>query len=216
MNKKLKRLLGVILAMTFSFSLIACSNSNTGEKNKKEVKKVEAMSKENKEIKNDTNKEFEDKDAEKKLNKKEKEEKKNNEVNDKQYKLYFADEQCEKLVAEERIIDDATPKKVLEELLKGPKTKNLFPSINTDIKINTVTIKDNVATVDFDESVLGRIAGSTGESLAMYGISNTFILNKQLNVEKVAFTLNNKPMESLGGHVILEGPIGANESLIKK
>lgn len=210
MNKKLKRLLGVILAMTFSFSLIACSNSNTGEKNKKEVKKVEAMSKENKEIKNDTSKEFQ----EKNLNKKEIEE--NNKVNDKQYKLYFADEQCEKLVAEERSIDDATPKKVLEELLKGPRTKNLFPSINTDIKINTVTIKDNVATVDFDESVLGRIAGSTGESLAMYGISNTFILNKQLNVQKVAFTLNNKPMESLGGHVILEGPIGANESLIKK
>lgn len=132
------------------------------------------------------------------------------------FNLYFGDSEAEHLVAEVRKIENADAKKVLEELILGPTEKDIYMVIDKTVKVNSVTIKDKVANVDFDNSILGKVSGSAGETMALYGISNTLILNTQLGIEKVTFSVNKDPMDTLGGHIILDKPVGSNTSIIKK
>ena len=39
-------------------------------------------------------------------------------------------------------------KKVLEELIKGPQNKELYPTLPSSTKVNSVVVKDKLATVD--------------------------------------------------------------------
>ncbi|WP_142414723.1 GerMN domain-containing protein [Hathewaya massiliensis] len=202
--KKFFRSLSVFLIIgIMGFSLGACANKEQGKENKTAV---------NKEVASDKKEETKDQPTSENENKEDKtksEEKKT-------VKLYFADENVMYLVEEEREIADFSANTVVQELLKGPSTKGFNRTLDENIKVKSVEVKDEIAYVDFDENVKGKIAGSTGETMALYSISNSLILNKDLGVKAVEFRVEGKKVESLGGHIILDKPVKENLELIKK
>lgn len=202
--KKVFRNLSVFLIIgIMGISLGACANKQEGKENKSEV---------NKEVASDKKEETIDQPKSENENK----EDKTKSEDKKTVKLYFADEDVMYLVEEQREIADFSAKAVVEELLKGPSTKGLNRTLDENIKVKSVEVKDEIAYIDFDENVKGKIAGSTGETMALYSISNSLILNKDLGIKAVEFRIDGKKAESLGGHILLEKPVKENLELIKK
>jgi len=78
--------------------------------------------------------------------------------------LFFADDQAEKLVAEEREVKkDQLPAAVVEELIKGSET-GLGRTIPEGTKLLSIQVKDGVAYVDFSQEFKdNHWGGSAGE-----------------------------------------------------
>ncbi|MBQ9135725.1 MAG: GerMN domain-containing protein [Lachnospiraceae bacterium] len=109
-------------------------------------------------------------------------------------KLYFANEEGTGLIATNRTVVYNTnipiEKLVVEELLEGPGQESdgeLFPVINPETKIVSVTVKDNVCYVNFNEVFLTQIYTVTPE-VAIYSIVNS--LEELPNVNKVQISIN--------------------------
>lgn len=108
-------------------------------------------------------------------------------------KLYFANETGDALVATSRTVVYNTniplEKLVVEQLLIGPgETENgIFPTVNPDTKIVSVTVKDRVCYVNFNETFLTQIYTVTPQ-VAIYSIVNS--LQELTNVNKVQITIN--------------------------
>jgi spore germination protein GerM len=103
---------------------------------------------------------------------------------------------CERSYPLDRLVvkTDAPAKAALEELLKGPtageKTQGFFTSINPDTKINSLTIKDGVAKVDFNETLEKAVGGSCRTSAIRAQITQTL---KQFDtVKSVVISINGK------------------------
>lgn len=200
--KKIIRNLSIFLTIGIMvFSLAACTNKDEG-KEKKNAVNNEVASDKKEEVK-DNSKSDSNKDTSKSLEKK-------------MIKLYFADENVMNLVEEQREIEDFSANNIVQELLKGPNTKGFNRTLDENIKVKSVEVKDGIAYVDFDENVKGKIVGSTGETMALYSISNSLILNKDLGVKGVEFRVEGKKVESLGGHILLDKPVKENTEIIKK
>ncbi|WP_242942403.1 GerMN domain-containing protein [Hathewaya proteolytica] len=105
---------------------------------------------------------------------------------------------------------------VLYELFKGAESKELTCVIPKDVKIKSVNVKDNIAYVDFDKSIEGKIQGSCGEIMFTYSIVNTLTLNKSLNISGVKFYVDGNVVESLGGHLDHSEVMEPDLDLIKK
>ena len=117
-------------------------------------------------------------------------------------------------------------KSVIEELIKGPANKELYPTIPSDTKVNYVTIKDNLATVDFSKEIIASVEqiphSSTTEILAIYSIVNT--LTNFEEIKKVKITVEGKDngqidgfyIEDFWGHVGIYETFSRNEEIIGK
>jgi len=82
-------------------------------------------------------------------------------------------------------------KAALEELIKvDPSTPGATRVLPAETKINGISIKDGVATVDFSEEVLQANVGATGEALGIQSIVNT--LTEFPEIEKVSFLVGGK------------------------
>ena len=72
--------------------------------------------------------------------------------------LYFANETGDKLIGVYRTVvynsNISMDKLVVEELLKGPNGKSIYPAINPETRVINVTSKDGVCYVNFDKAFL--------------------------------------------------------------
>ncbi len=108
-------------------------------------------------------------------------------------KLYFANEAGDGLVVTGRTVVYNTniplEKLVLEQLLIGPgETEgDVYPTVNPETKIVSVTVKDNVCYVNFNETFLTQIYTVTPQ-VAIYSIVNS--LQELTSVNKVQITIN--------------------------
>ncbi len=144
--------------------------------------------------------------------------------------LYFADYTDTEayLVKETREITagDDLYKRVLEELIKGPENSNLYPTIPSNVKVNSVKISDNTATVDFSKEIITNFEeiphSSTTEVLAIYSIVDT--LTEFEEIKKVKITIEGKDsgqidglyIEDFWGHVGIYEEFTRNEDIIEK
>lgn len=92
--------------------------------------------------------------------------------------LYFASEDSMYLIPEEREIKYETREElfagVVNGVIEGPVTENLFPVLNPASKIKGVSVKDGIYEVTLDESFVSlNTGGSTKEFMALYSIVNT-------------------------------------------
>ena len=126
------------------------------------------------------------------------------------FQLYFSDSDAMYLEAEEREIVTEDPKAVVEELIKGPKNKNLYRTLPEGLKVLDVEVKDKVAYVNLSKDILEKVQGSTGESFAVYSIVNTLVLNKDLKIDKVQLLVEGKKEDTLAGHIDISSPIDAD------
>ncbi|MCX8016115.1 MAG: GerMN domain-containing protein [Patescibacteria group bacterium] len=108
---------------------------------------------------------------------------------------------CNKVFPVERRIikTQAVAKAALEELLKGPteteKKQGFFTSLNKDIKIQSINIKDGTAFVDFNEQLEFQVGGSCRVAAIRAQISET--LKQFESIKNVIISINGRTEDIL-------------------
>ncbi len=109
-------------------------------------------------------------------------------------KLYFASEDGTSLIATTRTMAYNTnislEKLVVEQLISGPGADvadTVYPTINHNCKIISISVKDGICYVNFDESFLTQSYNVTTD-VAIYSIVNS--LTELTNVNKVQISVN--------------------------
>jgi len=105
--------------------------------------------------------------------------------------LYFTDETGTKLVEATRSVvyntNISMEKLVVEELIKGPNSDTLYPTVNPETKVNNVTVKDGICYVNLNENFLTQMTNVTSE-VTVYSIANSLV--ELPNVNKVQISIN--------------------------
>lgn len=105
--------------------------------------------------------------------------------------LYFTDESGMKLVEANRSVvyntNISMEKLVVEQLIKGPNNEEIYPTINPETKVNSVTVKDGICYVNLNESFLTQMTNVTSE-VTIYSITNSLV--ELSNVNKVQISIN--------------------------
>lgn len=108
---------------------------------------------------------------------------------------------CNKVFSVEResIKIQAVARAALEELLKGPtqkeKTDGYLTSINSGVKIQSLTIENGVAKVDFDETLEKSVGGSCRVAAIRAQITQT--LKQFQTVKQVVISINGRTEDIL-------------------
>ena len=130
--------------------------------------------------------------------------------------LYYADDQSERLVEENRslALEGREPAvAVLEELIEGPDFPAHGRTIPADVKVLGVQINGGIAEADFSEELRSsHWGGSTGEILTVYSIVNT--LAELPGVEQVQILIEGETVDTLVGHLELMEPLSPDWGLV--
>ena len=125
-------------------------------------------------------------------------------------KVYYPDDSGMKLVEVEReiIVDESIDKytAAVEAMMEEPDEENLTRIFPKNAAIRSVTVRDGLATVDFDGGILkGFVGGSTGEEFLIGSIVDT--LTNFPEVKRVKFLVDGNAIETLSGHMDLSAPL---------
>ena len=110
-------------------------------------------------------------------------------------------------------------KTIIEELIKGPVSQDLYPTIPPDSVVNSVKLSNGLATVDFDLRIITNYEdiphSSTTETMAIYSIVNT--LTEFEEIEMVKITIEGKDSGEVDGIYIEDfwGHIGIYENFYR-
>lgn len=132
-------------------------------------------------------------------------------------KLYFADQNGEKLVLEEReiVVNPNVPleKYVVEQLILGPERNDLEMTVPKETVIKDIKTKDGICYVDLSSDFQTKHwGGSAGETLTIYSIVNS--LTELPNIKKVQFLIEGEKQATFKGHYDFSIPFERDESLI--
>ena len=105
--------------------------------------------------------------------------------------LYFTDQSGTRLVEAARSVvyntNISMEKLVVEQLIKDPNNEEMFPTINPETKVISVTVKDGICYVNLSESFLNPMTNATAE-VTIYSITNSLV--ELSNVNKVQISIN--------------------------
>jgi germination protein M len=110
-------------------------------------------------------------------------------------------------------------KKVLEELIGGPDSKELYPTLPSSTKVNSVAVENGLAIVDLSKEIITDTAeiphSSTTETLAIFSIVNS--LTEFEDIEKVKIIINGMDKGKIDGMQIEDfwGHVGIYEEFIR-
>jgi germination protein M len=143
--------------------------------------------------------------------------------------LYFAaqSETEAYLVKETREIpvSESFYENVLKELIKGPESSDLYPTVPSDVKVNSVKISNGTAVVDFSREIITNFEeiphSSTTEMLAIFSIVNT--LTEFEDIDTVRITVEGRQsgqveglyIEDFWGHIGIHEEFTRDETIIK-
>lgn len=106
-------------------------------------------------------------------------------------KLYFANEAGDALIATNRTKEYNTnislEKLIVEELIKGPNAEGVYPTVNPDTRVASVTVRDGICYVNLDENFLVQTTNVSAD-VTIYSIVNS--LAELSNVNKVQILIN--------------------------
>jgi N-acetylmuramoyl-L-alanine amidase len=132
------------------------------------------------------------------------------------YKLYFANENLENLVPEDRRIITAGWTKlnlsqkanyVLSQLIQGPRSSGLTPTLAPTTKILSVTISGGIATIDFNKNIKDSFSGGAlEEDMAIKSIQ--WSVTQIPGINGVRILINGEIGDSIGGNIILDRTFG--------
>ena len=106
-------------------------------------------------------------------------------------------------------------KTAMELLLAGTKNPELVGVMPTGVKLKNVKIKEHIAYVDFDDTLIKKNkGGSAGEILLVGAIVNT--LTEFPDIQKVQILVEGKTVETIAGHIDVSEPLSRSEQIIKK
>lgn len=105
--------------------------------------------------------------------------------------LYFASDDGQELIPVYRSVvynsNILMQKLVIEQLLAGPNTDLAYPCLNSQAKVNSVSVRDGVCYVDFDSGINTRV-GNADPSTSLYALVNTIC--ETADVNKVQISVN--------------------------
>lgn len=108
--------------------------------------------------------------------------------------LYFASENGKYLVKAIRPVEYnsniSLERLVVEKLIGGPTGESLYPTVNPNTKILSVTVKDNICYLNLSEDFLTQQSGVTPE-VAIYSVVNTLIELNNVNKVQISIAGNN-------------------------
>ncbi len=133
--------------------------------------------------------------------------------------LYFGNQQATAVKGESRMItftsdisQAAYAKILVAELLKGPLSSDLYPTIPSEARILGVQINNSTAYVDFSSEMHTKHShGAAGESMTINSIVNT--LTELDYIRLVQITVEGEPLAI--EHIIMDEPMARNESMIE-
>lgn len=132
-------------------------------------------------------------------------------------KVYYPDKQGMKLIAVKRTIKaDGSDKytEAIKSLLQGPRDKGQIAVIPKQARLKSVTVKGDVAYVDFSQDLVKKFTGgSTGEEMLVGSVVDT--LTEFPEIKKVQILVEGKEIETLAGHMDLSSPIARMAGLLK-
>ncbi|MBC8014330.1 MAG: GerMN domain-containing protein [Sporomusaceae bacterium] len=131
--------------------------------------------------------------------------------------VYNATKDAMHLVAEVHIIDknDHPAKSAIELLLAGTQNVDLLSIIPTGTQLRHISVKDNIAYVDFNDKLIkNNTGGSASEILLVAAIVNT--LTEFHNIQKVQIMVEGKKIDTISGHMDTSEPLSRSEKIIKK
>ena len=103
--------------------------------------------------------------------------------------LYFASEDGQELIPVYRSVvynsNILMQRLVIEQLLAGPNTDLACASLNSQAKINSVSVRDGVCYVDFDNGILERV-GNVDPKIALYSLVNTICETADVNKVQIS------------------------------
>ncbi|MBC2726094.1 MAG: N-acetylmuramoyl-L-alanine amidase [Desulfosporosinus sp.] len=133
-------------------------------------------------------------------------------ASEKAYKLYFSNDNLEKLVPEDRQIDQSIWPKldlaqkaslVMSELIQGPQSSNLIPTIAPKTKLLSITTENGLATIDFSRDIRDDFpGGALVESMTIRSI--IWSLTQIPGINGVRILVNGEFGDSIGGHILLD------------
>ncbi len=105
--------------------------------------------------------------------------------------LYFADESGQYLIPETREvvhdINTSLERIVIDELIQGPMIIGLQPVLQSDVKVISVSITDNVCYINFDNSFLNNTL-EVGAEIPIYSIVNS--ISEVSKANKIQISVN--------------------------
>ncbi|MGD8717763.1 MAG: GerMN domain-containing protein [Candidatus Zixiibacteriota bacterium] len=128
--------------------------------------------------------------------------------------IYFADAEYTELVAEKReVAATETPEErvrlVVAELIAGPRSAELSPTLPSQAKLISVFLQDGVAILNFDKNIQSDKFGSTGELFAVNSLYETVTANVA-GVDGIQIRIEGRRANTLtgdGGHVAAGFPV---------
>ncbi|MEA2086810.1 MAG: GerMN domain-containing protein [Candidatus Caldatribacteriota bacterium] len=130
--------------------------------------------------------------------------------------LYFSDSQAMYLVAEKRKLSQvpSLARQAVVELIKGPESSELYPTIPEGTQVNEVYIADDIVYIDLSEEIFkNHPGGSSGELMTVYSIVNT--LTEIPPIKGVQILVEGNEMKSLVGHIDISVPLLRDGDWIK-
>jgi len=103
---------------------------------------------------------------------------------------------------------------ILQALLRKPRSSTLRSPIPRGVSVRGLYVADGCATVDFSAELRdGLRAGSSAETLCVYSIVNSLLLNCS-ELKTVTFLIEGRPVETLLGYLDLSAPLVENLALL--
>lgn len=135
--------------------------------------------------------------------------------------LYFSSKDGKYLVKEKHTIPELDDniqqaKKILNELIEGPESKNLFPTIPEGTQLRELYFHENTAYVDFSsELVKNHIGGSSSEIHTIFSIVNTITTNFP-KIKYVQILVEGEEIDTIAGHIDTTLPFKQDLSLVQQ
>ena len=135
-------------------------------------------------------------------------------------RLYFSVPKENYLFPQEREIASSSQissqaKAILGELISGPTTSSLVPTIPPKTQVRAVYVKDKCVYADFSLALREEHpGGSSGELLTVYSIVNSLLDNLPSQSE-VQILIQGRPADTLAGHIDVREPLRLNLDLVK-
>jgi len=144
--------------------------------------------------------------------------------------LYFASMEDNQvyLAKETREVEDTGDniyKTVIEELIMGPASESLYPTLPPDTVVNSVKLSEGLAIVDFNLRIITNFEdiphSSTTETLAIYSIVNTLTEFEEIEMVKITIEgadsgeVDGIYVEDFWGHIGIYENFYRNAEIIK-
>lgn len=137
---------------------------------------------------------------------------------EKELTLYFGSSDAMAVAAEKRKVsikpDEPVARYVIEELIKGPAAKGLYPVMSKDTRLLSIKVEGGTCIVDFSKEFVDKnVGGTAGEAITINSVVNS--LTELEGIERVQFLIEGKKRKVFT-HAIFDQPFERNDDMIKK